>query len=59
MYLPEVTGELSQRMHRQIPSDTCISILDDIVQHLLHVSTRQNRQHVDKGFGTFQLDTKP
>jgi hypothetical protein len=36
-----------------------MSILDDIVQRLLHVSTGQNRQHVDKGFGMFQLDTKP
>ncbi len=50
---------ISQCMHRQIPSDTCMSILDDIVQRLLHVSTGQNRQHVDKGFGMFQLDTKP
>jgi hypothetical protein len=59
MYLPEVTGRISQHVHGQIPSDTCISILDVIVQCLLHVSTGQNRQHVNKGFGTFQLDTKP
>ncbi len=50
---------ISQCTHRQILSDTCISILDDIVQCLLHVSRGQNRQHVNKGFGTFQLDTKP
>jgi hypothetical protein len=50
---------ISQRMHRQIPSDTCIRILDDIVQCLLHVSRGQNRQHVNKGFGMFQLDTRP
>ncbi len=38
---------ISQSIHRQIPIDTCVSILDDIIQRLLHVSRGQNRQHVN------------
>ncbi len=46
---------VSQHMHRQIPSDTCISFLDDIAQCLLHVSKDKSDNMLIRALEHFNL----